>query len=83
MWREKSLISGGQRVFQAKRIVQNPRGGIYLMWLKNSKQAQGAESKEAVGVRVREMVRMPVQYRNSHLALGSLSEMGKRLEGFK
>ena len=34
------------------------------------------QSKEKVGVRVGEMVRMPVQYRNSHLALGSLSEMG-------
>lgn len=45
--------------------------------MKNSKQAHGAESKEKVGVRVREMVRMPVQRRNSHLALASLSETGR------
>ena len=45
--------------------------------MKNSKQAHGAESKGKAGIRVREMVKMPVQLRNSHLALGSLSEKAR------
>lgn len=62
--RQSILIFGGQKYFRPRgQEVQNPGGGICLMSLKNSKEARRAESKEAVGIRIREVVRMPAPYR--------------------